>query len=371
MQAVAAAVLAAVLADRGVPLSIRLARHTDFLDRPTGYKAHLSSTPYLGGAAVFMAILLAASLFGGVLANMPVILICAVVLAAIGTRDDRLPVSPKWRLLAELVAAVAAWSVHRGFTIFASEDLNLGVTIVWVIGIVNAFNLIDNIDGACATLAGVSAVGIGVIGLIHGQWQLAVTSLAIAGACAGFLRHNLAKPARIFLGDGGSMPLGFLIACLAMAVMRGRGLGSSELFACGLLAGVPVLDTTLVTISRRRRGLSVLTAGCDHLTHRLLAKLRTPRRVALLLAALQAMVVASAVFGDQDGGALLTALGVGWLALSAVALVVLESPAWSPAAVVPAASDAPHSIDGSTAPLPALSPVPSMTPTTSDRPWRW
>jgi UDP-GlcNAc:undecaprenyl-phosphate GlcNAc-1-phosphate transferase len=355
MQAVVAAVLAAVLVDRGVPLSVRLARHTDFLDRPTGYKAHLSSTPYLGGAAVLTAILLTASLFGSALVSMPVILICAAMLASIGTLDDRLPVSPKWRLLAELAAAVAVWSVHRGFTVFASEDLNLGVTIVWVVGIVNAFNLIDNIDGACATLAAVSAVGIGVIGLIHGQWDLAVTSMAAAGACAGFLRHNLARPARIFLGDGGSMPLGFLIACLAMAVVRGRSLGASELFACGLLAGVPVLDTTLVMLSRRRRGLSVLTAGCDHLTHRLLARLRTPRRVALLLAALQAMAAASAVLGDRDGGAVFTALGIGWLALGAVALAVLESPAWSPAAVVPVASGAPHSIDGSSAPLPALS----------------
>ncbi len=344
MQAVAAAVLAAVLADRGVPLSIRLARHTDFLDRPTGYKAHLSSTPYLGGAAVLTAILLAASLFGSAIVSVPVILMCAALLAAIGTLDDRLPVSPKWRLLAELVAAVAVWSVHRGFTVFTSDALNLSVTIVWIIGIVNAFNLIDNIDGACATLAGVSAVGIGVIGLLHGQGQLAITSLAIAGACAGFLRHNLAKPARIFLGDGGSMPLGFLIACLAMAVTRGRGLGLGELVACGLLAGVPVLDTTLVMVSRRRRGLSVLTAGCDHLTHRLLAKLRTPHHVVLVLVAAQAMMAASAVFGAQDGGAALTALGVGWLALSAVALAVLESPAWSPATVVPAASGAPHSI---------------------------
>jgi UDP-GlcNAc:undecaprenyl-phosphate GlcNAc-1-phosphate transferase len=355
MQAVAAAVLAAVLAERGVPLSIRLARHTDFLDRPTGYKAHLSSTPCLGGAAVLIAILLAAGLFSSAIASMPVILVCAAMLAAIGTLDDRHPVSPKWRLLAEFVAAVAVWSVHRGFTVFASDALNLGVTIVWVIGIVNAFNLIDNIDGACATLAGISAVGIGAIGLIDGQWELAVTSLAIAGACAGFLRHNLAKPARIFLGDGGSMPLGFLIACLAIAVVRGRGLGSGELFACGLLAGIPVLDTTLVMISRRRRGLSVLTAGCDHLTHRLLAKLRTPRRVALALAALQAAVATSAVFADQDGRAALTAFGLGWLALGAVALAVLESPAWLPATVASAASGTSDSIGGSSAPLPLLS----------------
>jgi UDP-GlcNAc:undecaprenyl-phosphate GlcNAc-1-phosphate transferase len=327
-----AAVLAAVLAERGAPLAMRLARRTGFLDRPEGYKAHQSSTPYLGGAVAITAVLIAVVVLSRVGLHLLIVLACTAILAVIGTIDDRRTVAPKWRLLAEVGGAVAVWSVHGCFS-FGSSVLDLGITIAWVVGVVNAFNLIDNIDGACATLAAVSAAGIGVVGVIHGHLHMAATSFAITGACLGFLRHNLAKPARIFLGDGGSMPLGFLIACLAMGVMRAHGLGVAELFATGLLVGLPVLDTTLVVISRRRRGLSVLTGGRDHLTHRLLAKLGTPRRVALALAFVQAAVVALAVFGDQGGRAMLIAFGAGSLALGAIALAAFELPVWAPPAV--------------------------------------
>jgi UDP-GlcNAc:undecaprenyl-phosphate GlcNAc-1-phosphate transferase len=325
------AVLAAVLAERGVLLSIRVARRTGFLDRPGGYKTHEAATPYLGGAAVLLALLIAANLAAGVIVHVPVILTCAVILAVIGTIDDRLTVSPYWRLLAEVIAAAALWAAHSGFTIFDSGALDLGVTIVWVVGIVNAFNLFDNIDGSCASVACVSAIGVGVLSLINNEWHVAALSLALAGACAGFLRHNLSKPARIFLGDGGSMPLGFLIASLTMVIARGRGLGADELLLAGLLAGLPVLDTTLVVISRRRRGLSILKGGRDHLTHRLLGRFDTPLRVAVVLGSAQAGLVTLAVIGDSAGHVPLALFGIGSLALGALALVVFESPPWVPA----------------------------------------
>ncbi len=331
---IATAVLAAVLAERGVLLSIRVARRTGFLDRPGGYKAHEAATPYLGGAAVFLALLIAANLSAGTIVRVPVILTCAAILAVIGAIDDRLTVSPWWRLLAEVLVAVAVWASHHGFTVFDSSALDLGVTIVWVVGIVNALNLFDNIDGSCASIACISAVGVGVLSLINNEWHVAALSLALAGACAGFLRHNLAKPARIFLGDGGSMPLGFLIASLTIMTARGRGLGADELLLAGLLAGLPVLDTTLVVISRRRRGVSILKGGRDHLTHRLLARLGTPLRVAAVLGLAQAALVALAVIGDSIGPEALALFGVGSLMLGVVALLVFESPSWAPAPVV-------------------------------------
>jgi UDP-GlcNAc:undecaprenyl-phosphate GlcNAc-1-phosphate transferase len=327
---IATAVLAAVLAERGALLSMRVARRTDFYDHPGGYKTHGTATPYLGGAAVLLALLIAVSLLTGAIAYVPVILTCAVLLAALGTIDDRLTVSPWWRLLAEALAATALWAAHRGFTVFDSSALDLCLTIVWVVGIVNAFNLFDNIDGACASVAGISAAGVGVLGLIHGEWHVGALGMAIAGGCAGFLRHNLAKPARIFLGDGGSMPLGFLIASLTMVIARGRGLGADELLLAGLLAGLPVLDTTLVVISRKRRGVSVVTGGRDHLTHRLLARLGTPLRVAVVLGSAQAGLVALAVIGDASGPTVLTLFGLMALVLGAAAVVVLESPGWTP-----------------------------------------
>ncbi|MHB1537987.1 MAG: glycosyltransferase family 4 protein [Solirubrobacteraceae bacterium] len=328
---VATALLAFVLAERGVLLSIRVARHTGFYDTPGGYKAHGSATPYLGGAAVCLALLIAASAISGLFDRILVVVVCALALAAIGTVDDRLTVSPRWRVLAEVAAAVAVWAVHRGFTGLHSATLDLLITILWVLGIVNAFNLFDNLDGACATVAGVCAAGAGVFGLRYGEWHLTAVGLAIAGACAGFLRHNLRRPARIFLGDGGSMPLGFLIACLAMMVTREDGLGADQLLACGLLAGLPILDTTLVVISRKRRGISVMKGGRDHLTHRLLCRLGSPRRVAVALASGQAGLVGLAVLATGQGRAALTVLGLAAVAAGAGAIVLLERPGWAPA----------------------------------------
>ncbi len=330
---IATVALAALFAERGGLLAMRVARGTSFMDQPGGHKAHGMSTPYLGGVAVLLALLAAVDLASSAaIVHLLVILLCAVLLAIVGTIDDRLTVSPYWRLLAEAIAAVAVWASHLGFTVFDSGALNLVLTVVWVIGVVNAFNLFDNLDGACASMACVSATGAGVLGLLHAEWHLAVLGFAIAGSCGGFLRHNLAAPARIFLGDGGSMPLGFLIACLAMATTGGRGLGATELLECGLLAGLPVLDTTLVVISRRRRGASVLTGGRDHLTHRLLTRLHAPWRVALVLAAVQAALGALALIGDAYGPGALIAFGFVAIALGVIAIAVLESPSWAPSA---------------------------------------
>src|SRR5205085_10468953 len=116
-----------------------------------------------------------------------------------------------------------------------------------------------------------------------------------------FLPRNLARPARIFLGDGGSMPVGFVIAAGAIAATDANSLHAAALLGGAMLAGLPILDTALVTISRRRAGVTLLTGGRDHLTHRLLTRLGTPRRVALALAIAQALLSAAALAGDQAG----------------------------------------------------------------------
>jgi UDP-GlcNAc:undecaprenyl-phosphate GlcNAc-1-phosphate transferase len=330
---------AAVLAERGALVAMLVARRTAFFDRPAGYKVHGAPTPYLGGTAVLAAALVAAIALDGVPSRLAAIIACAAMLWVVGTIDDRFNMPPQWRLLAEIAAGMILFSAHLGFTAFASSALNLGFTVLWVVAIVNAFNLMDNIDGACAALAAVSTAGIGAAALARGDTNLAVICVATAGASLGFLRHNLSKPARIFLGDGGSMPLGLLVAALAMAVVRRHGLGAGELFACGLLAGLPVLDTVLVMISRTRRGAPLLTGGRDHLTHRLFAELGTPLRVVIVVAVVQALTVTLAVLGEQAGEATAIALGASALALGALAVVIFDSPRWAPAPLVPMAHE--------------------------------
>jgi UDP-GlcNAc:undecaprenyl-phosphate GlcNAc-1-phosphate transferase len=336
-------IVAAVVAERLAAGLMLLARHTGFVDRPQGYKAHAAPTPYLGGAAVLAAALVAVVALDRVGGRLEAIFWCAAILWLIGTIDDRINLAPQWRLFAEVAVGAIIASADLGFTAFGSGALNFGFTILWVVAIVNAFNLMDNIDGACSVVAGISAAGLGAAALAAGDVTLAVTAVAVAGACGGFLRHNMARPAQIFLGDGGSMPLGFLIAALAMAVVRGHGLGGGELCACGLFAGLPVLDTTLVVISRRRRRVNVLTGGLDHLTHRLLPRFRTPTRAVAALGAAQAALVTLAVIADQIGaGALILSGGLA-AALGVVALSALEPQERGPALLaVPAIAPLAH-----------------------------
>ena len=198
--------------------------------------------------------------------------------------------------------------------------------MVWVAGVTNALNLMDNMDGACATVAAAAGVGIGTLAALRGDTGLAALSFGLSGACAGFLPWNLAGPAKVFLGDGGSMVLGFLVAALAMAVTRHAGAGGTGVLVGAMLVGLPILDVALVSVSRVRRGVSLVTGGRDHLTHRLVGGLGSPRRVALALALGEAVLGAAAVGGDElSPGAMALLAAVASLGGSA-AVVWLDAP---------------------------------------------
>jgi UDP-GlcNAc:undecaprenyl-phosphate GlcNAc-1-phosphate transferase len=211
--------------------------------------------------------------------------------------------------------------------------VDLALTIVWTVGVINAFNLMDNLDGACGTVTAVAASGIGALAAIKGQVMVAALAFALAGACVGFLRWNLTGPAKIFLGDGGSMPAGFLIAALAIAAARHDTAGSGGLLVAALLAGLPIFDATLVSFSRPRRGVSLVTGGRDHLTHRLLLVLREPRAVSGALALLQGLLCSIAILGYEIGMVGVAVLGFGVFLAGVAAILILDSPRWRPAGI--------------------------------------
>jgi UDP-GlcNAc:undecaprenyl-phosphate/decaprenyl-phosphate GlcNAc-1-phosphate transferase len=314
------------------PLAVRLARRTGFYDHPEGYKGHDEPTPYLGGIAVICGMLLAAALFGRGYVHLAPIAIGAVVLLGVGTIDDRYSLTPLTRLAIEVGATGVLFAGGVEWRLFGSDLVNFAVTAIFVVGVVNAFNLMDNMDGASGSVAAVSGAGLGTFALAQGSPALAAIAFALCGACLGFLRYNLASPARIFLGDGGSMPVGFVVAALIMAMPGARHLGWAFVPVAVVLVGLPALDTTLVVVSRLRRGAGVFTGGRDHLTHRLRGKLGTPRRVAAVLALAQALLVGigALLAGSDDPGA---AAFVAMLPIVAGIAVVarLESPEWAPA----------------------------------------
>jgi UDP-GlcNAc:undecaprenyl-phosphate/decaprenyl-phosphate GlcNAc-1-phosphate transferase len=317
------------------PVAIHVAARTDFYDRPREYRKHAAPTPFLGGAAVLVAFLVAALLVGAA-THYWVLLVCASAMWAIGTIDDRIAVPPQRRLLAEAAAATALFAAGLGWKLPVSGPFDFLLTIAWCVGLVNAFNLMDNLDGACGTVGCVSAVGIGILAVIYDQPALAGMAAGLAAACAGFLRYNLAKPSRIFLGDGGSMPIGFVIAGLGMAISRHLQIGDAGFFVIALMPGAVILDTALVSVSRARRGVSLLTGGRDHLSHRLLGRLGSARSVAVALALLQASLVTLAILGDQMGSDAVITLAILLGSLAVVSIAVLDSEYWRPRGIAQA-----------------------------------
>ena len=304
-----------LVAIAATPLAIRIAARSGFLDRPVGYKAHSRATPYLGGAAVLAGFLAGALIYGAVGdSRLTPIFVGAAFLWLVGTIDDRMLLGPRIRVVSVVLAGAALWYGDLGWTLFANDLANLAVTVLWVLGIVNAFNLMDNLDGAAATVAGVCAAGIALVAAYEGPEVVAALSVAVCGACIGFLHFNLTRPARIFMGDGGSMLLGFLIAALAMTVWRLNGMAGTAFLPAILLAGLPIFDMTLVIVSRLRRGAPVYKGGRDHTTHRLLPKVGSTWAVALTLALGQgALSLAAFELMDASRSAMLVGAGIAFV----------------------------------------------------------
>ncbi|MCW3069646.1 MAG: Undecaprenyl-phosphate N-acetylglucosaminyl 1-phosphate transferase, partial [Solirubrobacterales bacterium] len=192
--------VAAGVAYLATPYAIRLANRFEFYDKPAGYKGHLHPTPYLGGAAVMAGLVVALSLAAGSWQKTAPLLAGVVLLFAVGTIDDRRDVSPALRVVVELALAVLVWATGIGWHLHAGAAVDLALTCLWVVGVVNAFNLFDNMDGAASTMALVVSAGAGLIGIVNGDMWLAVGAASLCGACLGFLPRNISVPARIFLG---------------------------------------------------------------------------------------------------------------------------------------------------------------------------
>ena len=318
--------LAMAIVYAATPVAIRLAARFDFYDKPVGYKGHAAPTPYLGGAAVIAGFVVTVlALTSDARQTLPVIG-GVVVLWAVGTLDDRRFVAVWQRVTVEVGLAGLLWAAGLGWSLGLGPVLDLVATAFWVVAVVNAFNLFDNMDGASSTMACVVAAAVAVLGLVESDVWLVATGAALCGACLGFLPRNLSRPsARIFLGDGGSMPIGFAIAALVMIGASSAAAEWQALVMGLLLVGVPALDTCLVVVSRRRRGVSILTGGRDHLTHRTRARMRTARAAVVALGAGQALLAALALVAVQGGGEVLVPLVLAYLVAMATLIAVLDA----------------------------------------------
>jgi UDP-GlcNAc:undecaprenyl-phosphate GlcNAc-1-phosphate transferase len=278
---------------------------------------------------VLLGVLVAAAAFGDAFGRFGMVALGAGVLWVVGTTDDRIGLGAGLRVLVELGLGALLWATDDGWSLGAGGAVDLIVTCAWVVVVVSTFAVMDNIDGAAGAVAGVIAAGIAGLAVVEHDAIAAAFPLAVTGACVGFLRYNLAQPARIFLGDGGSLPLGFLLAATAM----NGPLADADwpaLLAAVVLIGLPMLDATLVLISRHRRGVSPLTGGRDHLTHRLLTRMHSARAVAAALALAQAVLSTLAIVVTEQGKASIVASAAVFAVLVLFAVTVLETPRWAP-----------------------------------------
>lgn len=255
------------------PLVMRFAVSRDLLDHPGGHKSHDTAVPYLGGVAI-VGVFAAAVLIVSVLWSphsgqdeLLLIMVASLFLAVVGFVDDLKHVSPLWRVVAEIAAAVLVWSLGSGVTATGVEALDLGLTVLWIVGIVNAFNLLDNMDGLAAGIATISSLTIFAIAATNGQFLVAALAVGLAGCTTGFLRHNF-HPARIYMGDGGALFAGFLVAYLGIK-LRLEGDRVLSALVPVLACSAAIFDTTIVTISRMATRRSPFRGGQDHVSHRL------------------------------------------------------------------------------------------------------
>ncbi|MEU8384743.1 MraY family glycosyltransferase [Streptosporangium sp. NPDC048865] len=269
-----------------VPLR-RLALRWDLTDSPGGHKAHTRPTPYLGGVAIAVGTVVPTVIALG-LADLQIvaILLAAATVCLLGLIDDLAPLPAATRLIVE--TAVAIGVVLSGVQATVTGTWLDGVlTVVWIIVMTNSFNLLDNMDGALGTVTAVTAGVLAATALFQGHTSLAVLLCALACACLGFLPHNWA-PARMFMGDSGSLFLGFTVACSATVLVMGR---PPDATVAGLFLPtfVATVDTCVVLVSRVLANRPPLQGGTDHVSHRLRRTGLGTRAVAATLGAITAI----------------------------------------------------------------------------------
>lgn len=269
------------------PLALRLALRRQIVDAPSEIKAQASPVPYLGGVAIvvsFALVVMGAAVVSqpaGGLGELGVILGLGLGLAFMGLLDDLRGLNPWLRLAIEGAAGVMLWASTTGSQLFSSDALNLLVTVVWVVAITNALNLLDNMDGLSAGTATIAALAFFAIAATNGQFLVATLSIALAGCAAGFLRSNF-HPARIYMGDAGSLFLGFMLAVVGIR-LRFDGPTQVTFLVPVLVLGVALFDTTLVTVNRLLHRRSPMSGGRDHTSHRMvMIGIPVPATVALI-----------------------------------------------------------------------------------------
>jgi UDP-GlcNAc:undecaprenyl-phosphate GlcNAc-1-phosphate transferase len=287
------------------PLMRKIALKLNFVDRPnSSHKSHSEAIPYLGGIAIILGIipviftaLLSQENLSGNLWIALSFFTPALLLGIVGLIDDRKALNPLPRLIAQSSAGafIAIFVIATNTIGNPSGNLILDaiITIIWLVGISNSINFFDNLDGGAAGAVAATAIGLAFITQSNGQTFLAACSITIFAAMLGFLIWNK-SPAKIYMGDAGSLFLGTIIAVLTIRLNPNVDSKIVSFAIPILLLAVPILDTSVAIISRLQRGVPIYQGGRDHLSHRLIRRGFSKREAAFTLWSLSLIFVAMA-----------------------------------------------------------------------------
>jgi UDP-GlcNAc:undecaprenyl-phosphate GlcNAc-1-phosphate transferase len=226
------------------------------------------------------------------------ILIGASWVSFLGIWDDRWGLRPILKLAGQIVAAIILIVTGVQAQFLPYDVLNWVITVLWVVGLTNAINFLDNMDGLSGGIVAIASAFFLLIAIQNGQYLVGALSAALLGASVGFLVYNF-NPASIFMGDTGSLFLGFMLAALGIKLRFPNNTDAVTWMVPVIVLGVPIFDTTLVVVSRLRRGLHPVTPGKDHSSHRLVRLGFTPREAVMVLYLVGGMLGMLAVFVTQ------------------------------------------------------------------------
>jgi UDP-GlcNAc:undecaprenyl-phosphate/decaprenyl-phosphate GlcNAc-1-phosphate transferase len=253
------------------PLSRQIAMRLGVVDKPNQRKIHLDHKPMMGGLAIYVALAAALMLFSPkqYIAEFGAVLVGAAFLALVGLLDDRYELSARVRLIAQIAAASGLVVMGIKMRFLGTEWVDVPMTVIWVVVMTNATNYLDNMDGQSAGMTAIAAFFYMLIAFSQGLTLVSSLAAAVLGSALGFLVYNF-NPSSTFMGDMGALPLGFILAVLAIKLEFDQAFSLRWLIPVFVLA-LPVFDVNLVTWTRVFEGRSPAEAGKDHSSHRLMS----------------------------------------------------------------------------------------------------
>jgi UDP-GlcNAc:undecaprenyl-phosphate GlcNAc-1-phosphate transferase len=276
---------AAVVALVASPLFIWLNRYLPIVDVPgrEPHKQHSSPTPIIGGFVLLFTILIVGLILGTLtLPAIKPILVPALIIFLLGLWDDIKSVSPLWKFLVQLLASVLLILFGVQVLLFSQAWINYAITLLWMVGITNAYNFVDSMDGLVVGLGGMAAAFFMLVTFDADQQSLSMFSAILLGVSIGIFYFN-SQPAKYFMGDSGSQLMGFLLAALGIVYNPVGFERFASWYVPILVMAVPIFDTVLIVFSRLRRNKPVFIGANDHTYHRLVSLGISPTRSVLTM----------------------------------------------------------------------------------------